>query len=202
MALGQTAGCPKVNRAKKFMCSPQNTGNINYSLWSTGGLSQGCPDFQKVYVFKIDVPLSCPICPKRFWKISQGWIPKPQFWYPPLRFGPQHRIPKHLFSLAFWVCTAELRTLRPLTAFKNALNPKFAQNLSEGASQTIKNVPKICRQKKTIFRQILTIFLTNLGCRGVFKCCKGVEGGDPSPASGILPAPRCHENQGLCTSSV
>ena len=60
MALGQTAGCPKVNRAKKFMCSPRNTGNINFSLWLTGGLSQGCPDFQKVYVFKVSVPFSCP----------------------------------------------------------------------------------------------------------------------------------------------
>ena len=28
MALGQTAGCPRVNRAKKFMCSSRNTGNI------------------------------------------------------------------------------------------------------------------------------------------------------------------------------
>ena len=46
MALGQTSGCPRVNRAKKFMCSPRNTGNINFSLWLTGGLSQGCPDFQ------------------------------------------------------------------------------------------------------------------------------------------------------------
>ena len=61
MALGQTAGCPRVNRAKKFMCSPRNTGDINFSLWLTGGLSQGCPDFQKVYVFKVYVPLSCPI---------------------------------------------------------------------------------------------------------------------------------------------
>ena len=26
MALGQTAGCPRVNWAKKFMCSPRNTG--------------------------------------------------------------------------------------------------------------------------------------------------------------------------------
>ena len=60
MALGQTAGCPRVNRAKKFMCSPQNTGNINFSLWLTGGLSQVCPDFQKVYVFKVYVPFSCP----------------------------------------------------------------------------------------------------------------------------------------------
>ena len=60
MALGQTAGCPRVNRAKKFMCSPRNTGNINFSLWLTGGLSQGCPDFQKVYVFNVYVPLSCP----------------------------------------------------------------------------------------------------------------------------------------------
>ena len=60
MALGQAAGCPRVNRAKKFMCSPRKTGNINSSLWFTGGLSQGCPDFQKVYVFKVYVPFSCP----------------------------------------------------------------------------------------------------------------------------------------------
>ena len=59
MALGQTAVCPRVNRAKKFMCSPRNTGNINFSLWLTGGLSQGCPDFpRKVYVFKVYVPFS------------------------------------------------------------------------------------------------------------------------------------------------
>ena len=63
MALGQTAGCPRVNRAKKLMCSPRNTGNISFSLWLTGGLSQGCPDFdfQKVYVFKVYVPFSRPI---------------------------------------------------------------------------------------------------------------------------------------------
>ena len=35
--------------------------NINFSLWLTGGLSQGCPDFQKVYVFKVYVPFCCPI---------------------------------------------------------------------------------------------------------------------------------------------
>ena len=39
------------------MSSPRNTGNINFSLWLTGGLSQGCPDFQKVYVFEVYVPL-------------------------------------------------------------------------------------------------------------------------------------------------
>ena len=67
MALGQTAGCPRVNRAKKFMCSPRNTGNIDFSLWLTGGLSQGCPDFQKVYVFKVYVPFSCPTqCHSKF----------------------------------------------------------------------------------------------------------------------------------------
>ena len=60
MALGQTAGCPRVNRAKKFMCSPRNTGSISFSLWLTGGFSQGCPDFQKVFVFKVYVPFSCP----------------------------------------------------------------------------------------------------------------------------------------------
>ena len=70
MALGQTAGCPRVNRAKKFTCSPRNTGNINISLLLTGGLSQGCPDFQKVYVFRSYVPLSCPI--EAFFEINPG----------------------------------------------------------------------------------------------------------------------------------
>ena len=37
---------------------------------------------------------------------SQQWIPKPQFWYPPLRFASQLRIPKPLFFLVFWVYTA------------------------------------------------------------------------------------------------
>ena len=62
MALRQTAGCPRANHAKKFMCSPRNTANINSSLWLTGGLSQGCSDFQKAHVFKVSVPFSCPNC--------------------------------------------------------------------------------------------------------------------------------------------
>ena len=72
MALGQTAGCPRVNRAKKFMCSPQNTGNIDFSLWFTGGSSQGCPDFQKVYVFKVYVPFSCPILRGKAFLLTVG----------------------------------------------------------------------------------------------------------------------------------
>ena len=47
------------------------------------------------------------VSPRNIWKISQQWIPKPQFWYPPLRFGSQHRIPKHLFFLVFRVSTAD-----------------------------------------------------------------------------------------------
>ena len=54
MALGQTASCPRVNRAKKFMCSPRNTGNINFSLWLTGGIVPRLSGpFKKVYVFKV-----------------------------------------------------------------------------------------------------------------------------------------------------
>ena len=34
-------------------------------------------------------------------RFSQRWIPKPQFWYPPLRFGSQQRIPEPLFFLGF-----------------------------------------------------------------------------------------------------
>ena len=42
-------------------------------------------------------------------RFSQRWMPKPQFWYPPLRFGSQHLIPKPLFSMVFWVYTVVLR---------------------------------------------------------------------------------------------
>ena len=47
------------------------------------------------------------VFPRTILEIPQGWIPKPQFWYPPLRFGSQHRIPKRLFFLVFWVSTAD-----------------------------------------------------------------------------------------------
>ena len=30
MTLGQTVGCPRVNRAKKSICSPRKTGNTNF----------------------------------------------------------------------------------------------------------------------------------------------------------------------------
>ena len=60
MALDEQLVVPGVNRAKEFMCSPRKTGNINFSLWLTGGLSEGCLDFQKVYVFKVYVPFSHP----------------------------------------------------------------------------------------------------------------------------------------------
>ena len=51
---------PGLTGPKSLLCSPRNTGNINFSLWLAGGLSQGCPDFQKLYVFKVYVPFSCP----------------------------------------------------------------------------------------------------------------------------------------------
>ena len=99
MALGQTAGCPRVNRAKKFMCSDRNTGNINFSLWLTGGLSQGCPDFQKVYVFTVYVPFSCPTLEWAplswsawFWRLLQSW--KPPVSPYPLNFGGAISPPK------------------------------------------------------------------------------------------------------------
>ena len=52
---------PGLTGPKSLCVRLENTGNINFSLWLTGGLSQGCPDFQKVYVFKVYVPFSCPI---------------------------------------------------------------------------------------------------------------------------------------------
>ena len=94
-----------------------------------------------------------------------------------------------------------LRTLFPLTAFKNAPNPKFVQNLSR---RLLFGVPirgtQFCQKfvenlKNDNFRtnfQIFVKFLTNLGppdwnpeqqssgqildkfgVRGVFECCKG-----------------------------
>ena len=59
-ALGQTAGCPRVNRAKKFMCSPRNTGNINFFPLVNRRVVPWCPGFRKVYVFKVYVPFACP----------------------------------------------------------------------------------------------------------------------------------------------
>ena len=80
---------PGLTRPKKFMCSPWNTGNINFSLWLIGGCPRlvptlkkfmcskficlfYCPIFcgkkgkQKVYVFKVYVPFSCSIfCEKK-----------------------------------------------------------------------------------------------------------------------------------------
>ena len=48
------------------------------------------------------------LSPGTILKNSQPWIPKPQFWYSPLRFGSQHQIPKHLCFLVFWgVYTAD-----------------------------------------------------------------------------------------------
>ena len=87
MALGQTACCPRVNRAKKFMCSPRNTVNINFSLWLTGGSSQCCPDVQKVYVFKVYVPFLAPknpvmffvcgLCSEEHCKFCNGMVASP-----------------------------------------------------------------------------------------------------------------------------
>ena len=39
-------------------------------------------------------------------RASRRWIPKLQFWHPPLRFGSQFRIPKPLFFLGFPGTTA------------------------------------------------------------------------------------------------
>ena len=37
---------------------------------------------------------------------SQQWMPKPQFWYPPLSFGSQHRIRNPRFLPVFFLYTA------------------------------------------------------------------------------------------------
>ena len=41
-------------------------------------------------------------------KNSHRWIPKPQFWYPPLRFGSQQWIPKTPIFFVFWAYTADI----------------------------------------------------------------------------------------------
>ena len=97
-----------------------------------------------------------------------------------------------------------LRTLRPLTAFKSALNPKFVKNfvptiVFRGSNQGDPNLSKIYRNfENDNFRtnlQIFNKFLTNLGpldwnpekqslgqifdkfgVWGIFECCKGPEG--------------------------
>ena len=99
MALLQMAGCPRVNRAKKFMCLPRNTGNINVSLWLTGGLSHGCPDFQKVYVFKVYVPFSCLIIGNGSEMSEQKEFVRQALWYLHVIFRFEIKIMHHTFVL-------------------------------------------------------------------------------------------------------
>ena len=97
-----------------------------------------------------------------------------------------------------------MRTLFPLTAFKNAPNPKFVKNLSRRlffgvpirgtqiCQKFVENL-KICPE--IVVFQIFDKFLTNLGppdwnpekqssgqifdkfgVRGIFECCKGKKG--------------------------
>ena len=61
--------------------------------------------------------------PERF---SRRWIPKPQFWYPPPRFGFQHRIPEPLFFFVFLVHTADFgSSARGQIFFLVRLSPKL-----------------------------------------------------------------------------
>ena len=57
MALGQTAGCPRVKRAKNFMCSPRNR---KYKLFPLVNrlVVPGLSRLSKSYVFKVYVPFS------------------------------------------------------------------------------------------------------------------------------------------------
>ena len=91
----------------------------------------------------------------------------------------------------------DLRTLRPLTAFKNTQNPKFVQNLSWGLFlRVLVRGTEICQKFEKISRTaIADKFLTNFspsdwnpqkqsprqildkfGVLGFFECCKGSEG--------------------------
>ena len=48
------------------------------------------------------------VFPRTILKFSRWWIPKLQFWYPPLRFGSQHPDAQTPICLGFsWVCTAD-----------------------------------------------------------------------------------------------
>ena len=71
---------------------------------------------------------------------SQQWKAKPQFWYPPPRFGSQHLIPKPLFVLIIWAYTAVfgfsargqiflLRHLSPQLWSQHQLNPTVMKSL-------------------------------------------------------------------------
>ena len=61
MALGQAAGCPRLNRAKKFMCSSRNTGNINFPLMVNRRVVPGVSRLSKsLCVQSLCVPFSCP----------------------------------------------------------------------------------------------------------------------------------------------
>ena len=58
-------------------------------------------------------------------RCTQGWIPKPQFLYPPLRLESQQRMPKPLFFLVFWVYTTVFDFLLLDEFLLRPLSPKF-----------------------------------------------------------------------------
>ena len=62
MALGQTAGCPRVSRAKKFMCSPRNTGNINFFPLVNQRVVPGLSRLSKSLCVQGLCAFSCPNC--------------------------------------------------------------------------------------------------------------------------------------------
>ena len=73
------------------------------------------PNFQKISEFLPEL-------------VSQRsrWIPKPQFWHPPLRLGFQDQIPQPLFFLVFLAYTADFGFyLLGDKFFLRRLSPKF-----------------------------------------------------------------------------
>ena len=123
-------------------------------------------------------------------------------------------------SETFPTCSQHVANPLPLTAFKNAPNPKFVQNLSR---RLFFGVPirgtQICQKvvenlKNDNFRtnfQNFDKFLTNLrppdwnpekqslgqildkfGVRGVFECCKGKEGSQPTCKFTFTTSPEFH----------
>ena len=74
MALGQLVGCPRVNRAKKFMCSPRNTGKINFSLWLPAGCPRVVPTFKKFMCSKFMCFCLALVTPHELSNVKHGNI--------------------------------------------------------------------------------------------------------------------------------
>ena len=186
--LGEGGSPGRVARGQMCMCCARNPRNKNMFVWVPAFLSGYLAgrigdrgDRGIVCVPNVYVPL---LAPKTFEKLfdflserfSRRWIPKSQsqFWYPPLRFGSQHRIPKPLFLQVVWLYAAVFGFLLGAFFVPKAPVTKIRVSGQESPRQT---KPKKGPQRKVHeFRPFLWILVFSFGkqARFTLNFCSGM----------------------------